>query len=70
MVDPHNPQGDYKFSLTMRLAETYLKAMHNIELTNSPDDPYAMRFGTTLLPRFFPDSGGYVGADGAVTRYF
>lgn len=52
----------YTFSLPLRLAETYLKA-EGIELSNGIRDRSAMRFGSTELPRFFPNSGGYVGAD-------
>ncbi len=63
MADPHNPQGDYKFSLTARLADAYLRATHNLELESIPDDPYGMRFGATHLPRFFPHTGSYVGVD-------
>ncbi len=53
---------DYKFSLSIRLAEAYL-AQENITLENGIKDPEAMRFGDTELPRFLPNSGGYVGAD-------
>ena len=52
----------YVFSLPLRLAETYLKA-GGIELGNGLRDRQAMRFGSTELPRFFPNSGGYVGGD-------
>lgn len=52
----------YAFSLPLRLAETYLKA-EGIELSNGIRDRDAMRFGETELPRFFSNSGGYVGAD-------
>jgi CHASE2 domain-containing sensor protein len=58
------PENDkkYAFSLPLRLAETYLKA-EGIKLSNGIRDPDAMRFGSTELPRFFPNSGGYVGVD-------
>lgn len=58
------PEDDqkYAFSLPLRLAETYLKA-EGIELNNGIRDREAMRFGATELPRFLPNSGGYVGAD-------
>lgn len=52
----------YVFSLPLRLAETYLKA-EGIELSNGIRDPDAMRFGSTELPRFLPNSGGYVQTD-------
>lgn len=55
-------QGDYKFSLSLRLAETYLSSQE-IPLENGIRDPKAMRFGSTELTRFRPNSGGYVGAD-------
>ncbi len=44
------------------MAETYLKA-EGIELGNGINDPQAMRFGATELPRFALHTGGYVGAD-------
>ncbi len=52
----------YAFSLPLRLAETYLKA-DGIELDNGIRDHEAMRFGSIELPRFFSNSGGYVGGD-------
>ncbi|MEG4010540.1 CHASE2 domain-containing protein, partial [Microcoleus sp. Pol11C1] len=52
----------YAFSLPLRLAETYLKA-EGIELSNGIRDREAMRFGSTEIPRFFSNSGGYAGAD-------
>lgn len=52
----------YVFSLPLRLAEAYLKA-EGIELSNGIRDREAMRFGSTELPRFFPNSGGYVRTD-------
>ncbi|MBF2019983.1 MAG: CHASE2 domain-containing protein [Hydrococcus sp. C42_A2020_068] len=55
------PQG-YKFSLSLRLAETYL-ARDGVSLENGIRDLQAMRFGTTEIPRFFSDTGGYVGTD-------
>lgn len=60
----NRPENDkeYAFSLPLRLAETYLKAQ-GIKLSNGIRDREAMRFGLTELPRFFPYSGGYVGAD-------
>ena len=60
----NRPENDkkYAFSLPLRLAETYLKA-EGIKLSNGIRDRQAMRFGSTELPRFFPNSGGYVGAD-------
>lgn len=60
----NRPENDkkYAFSLPLRLAETYLKA-EGIKLSNGIRDREAMRFGSTELPRFFPNSGGYAGAD-------
>ncbi len=52
----------YVFSLPLRLAETYLKA-EGIELSKGIRDREAMRFGSTELPRFFSNSGGYVRTD-------
>ncbi|MEP1061214.1 MULTISPECIES: sensor histidine kinase [Cyanophyceae] len=52
----------YALSLPLRLAETYLK-VEGMELTNGIHDREAMRFGSTELPRFSLNPGGYVGAD-------
>ncbi|MDM9382735.1 CHASE2 domain-containing protein [Chlorogloeopsis sp. ULAP01] len=55
------PQG-YKFSLSLCLAKAYL-AYEGLSLENGIRDPDAMRFGKTELPRFFPNSGGYIRSD-------
>ncbi|MEQ8755909.1 MAG: CHASE2 domain-containing protein [Coleofasciculus sp. G1-WW12-02] len=60
LVTPTSP--GYQFSLSLRLAETYLIA-EGISLENDIHDPHAIRFGSTELPRFLPNSGGYVGID-------
>lgn len=56
-----SPKG-YRFSLSLRLAESYL-AGEGIILENGIRDRNAMRFGETELPRMRPNSGGYVRAD-------
>lgn len=54
---------EYKFSLSLRLAEIYL-SRESITLENGIHDPSSMKFGsTTELPRFLPNTGGYVGTD-------
>ncbi|MDJ0772074.1 MAG: CHASE2 domain-containing protein [Mastigocoleus sp. MO_167.B18] len=58
--NPNNK--DYKFSLPLRLAKTYLDSK-NITLKNGTSDRHAMRFGKTELTRFLSNTGGYVGAD-------
>lgn len=55
-------QGKWKFSFPLKLAESYLK-IQNISLENVENDDYGMRFGTTILPRFRSNSGGYVKTD-------
>lgn len=52
----------YKFYLALQLAKTYLAA-ENISLENGIRDRQTMRFGTTELPRFDSNFGGYVGED-------
>lgn len=52
----------YKFYLSLRLVEAYLSA-EGITLENGIRDRNAMRFGETELPRFLPNSRGYVRAD-------
>jgi CHASE2 domain-containing sensor protein len=56
------PSGEYRFSLTLRLAERYL-ALQGKMLENGKRDPIAFRWDDTELPRFHPNSGGYVRAD-------
>lgn len=60
-AQPDNPE-EFRFSLAIRLAELYLK-QQNIVLKNGDRDPLAMQLGTTELPRFLPNSGGYVNAN-------
>lgn len=55
-------QGGYRFSLSIRLAASYLKTQ-GLTLDNGVRDPDAMRFGTTELTRFDPNAGGYIQAD-------
>ena len=64
ILGTYRPEDDkkYVFSLPLRLAETYLKA-EGIKLDNGIRDREAIMFGSTELPRFFSNSGGYVGAD-------
>ena len=57
-----NPQGEFKFSLPILLAETYLKPKGYI-LENVPDDEWGMAFNATELTRFQPNSGGYIRAN-------
>ena len=54
-----NVEKDYKKSLVLRLAEKYF-ADRGIELENGKRDRYAMAFNEVELPRFFPNTGGYV----------
>jgi len=54
-----NEQQEYKFSLPLKLAETYLAA-EDITLKNGIHNPAAMRFDSTELPRMSPNDGGYV----------
>jgi CHASE2 domain-containing sensor protein len=58
---PTKKQG-YKFSLTLRLAEEYLKA-ENISIEHIIDNGSALRLKGQNVPRFFPNSGGYVNTD-------
>lgn len=52
----------FKFSLALRLSKAYL-ATKGFALENGIRDRNAMRFGKTELPRFNPNSGGYVRTD-------
>ncbi|MDY6938343.1 MAG: CHASE2 domain-containing protein [Cyanobacteriota bacterium] len=53
---------EYKFSLSLRLAEVYL-ARKGLMLDNGVRDPSAMQFGEVELPRLYPHSGAYMGVD-------
>jgi CHASE2 domain-containing sensor protein len=55
-------QGDYRLSLSIRLAEGYLKTK-GLTLETGIRERAAMRFGTVELPPFHPNSGGYINED-------
>ncbi|HBW33071.1 CHASE2 domain-containing protein [Nostoc sp. PCC 7120 = FACHB-418] len=57
-----NREREWKFSFPIKLAETYLKTQ-GIPPGNVDNDTYNIKFGATELPRFQPNSGGYVQAD-------
>lgn len=59
-----NPQGEFHFSLAVRLAETYL-ATYGVTLENGLRDRDALMFGSKELERFQSNTGGYIGADAA-----
>ncbi|ARV61039.1 histidine kinase [Nostocales cyanobacterium HT-58-2] len=50
---------EYKSSLSLSLATAYL-AREGITIENGIRDPAAIRFKNTELPRFLPNTGGYV----------
>ncbi|NJM99944.1 MAG: CHASE2 domain-containing protein, partial [Phormidesmis sp. RL_2_1] len=54
--------GNYRFSLTLQIAQAYLAA-DDITLENGIRDPETMRFGDTEIPRFYPNTGAYVRTD-------
>ncbi|MEO0536706.1 MAG: CHASE2 domain-containing protein [Cyanobacteria bacterium P01_A01_bin.123] len=54
--------GEYRFSLTIRVVEEYLRH-EQISLDNGIRDPSAMRFGETELTPFSSNTGGYVRTD-------
>jgi CHASE2 domain-containing sensor protein len=58
----HNPQQEYRFSFTIRLAERYLAA-RGIKLGTGIRDREAMRFDSIELTRVQSNSGGHVRAD-------
>jgi CHASE2 domain-containing sensor protein/two-component sensor histidine kinase len=62
LLGSSDPEGEYRFSFTIRVAETYL-ATKNMALENGIRDIDAMRFDSTELTRFIPNSGGYVKSD-------
>ncbi len=56
LLGTYDAKQNYRFSLTIKLAETYL-ATQGISLENGIRDPGAMRFGNTELTRFRSNSG-------------
>lgn len=54
--------GNYQFSLTIRLAQLYLEP-EGIFLDNGLRNPEAMRFGSAELTPFSTNEGGYIRAD-------
>jgi CHASE2 domain-containing sensor protein len=62
LLGASSPEGEYKFSFTIRLAQAYLST-HHLSLENGILNPEAMRFGSTELTQFQPNYGGYIGAD-------
>ena len=53
---------ELKFSLSIKLAEKYLKTK-GYTLDNVSEDPETMQFNGVELTRFIPNSGGYINAD-------
>ena len=64
LISTSDPQGEFRFSLTILLAQSYLKTK-GYSLENVPDDEWAMAFNSTELTRFKPNTGGYIRADAA-----
>ena len=64
LISTSDPQGEFRFSLTILLAQTYLKTK-GYSLENVPDDEWAMAFNSTELTRFHTHTGGYIRADAA-----
>lgn len=62
LISTSDPQGEFRFSLPMLLAQTYLKP-RGYSLANVPDDEWAVAFNSVELTRFQPNSGGYIRAD-------
>ena len=62
LLTTSDAQGEFKFSLSILLAQTYLKP-RGYTLENVPGDEWAMAFNSEELTRFQPNSGGYVRAD-------
>lgn len=69
LLGTHIDNGDYRFSLTIRLAERYL-TRKGIRLESGVRDPINMRFGTVELQHLSPNSGSYVGEDTGGNQIF
>ncbi|WP_199307562.1 CHASE2 domain-containing protein [Leptolyngbya sp. FACHB-8] len=57
-----NQQKEYRFSFSIRLVDQYL-APQGLGLRNGERDSKAMQFGNVEIPRFQPNTGGYVRTD-------
>lgn len=62
LLGTFNASGEFRFSLTIRLAERYLAAK-GLPLDNGLRDPDAMRFGAAELPRVQSQTGSYANVD-------
>ncbi len=62
LLGTYTASEDYRFAFPVRLAATYLIA-EDKTVRNGQQDPLAMQFGDTELPRLRPHTGGYVRAD-------
>lgn len=62
LLGTSDAQKQFHFSIAMRLAEHYLNA-YGLALQNGDRDPGAMKFGPVEIPRFHPNTGGYIRAD-------
>ena len=67
LLGDFDDDGNYRFSLTIRMAEKYLAA-DGFTLENGVKDPDTMQFGDVEIPRFFTNTGGYVQADDGGTQ--
>lgn len=57
-----NYAGELKYSLPLRLAQTYLRS-EGIDLNHGSNSYDPIYFGSRRLPRLLPNSGGYVETD-------
>jgi CHASE2 domain-containing sensor protein len=62
LLGASNPQKQYRFSLAIQLARSYLSSQ-GIKLENGIRDRTAMRFGQAELARLESNSGGYINTD-------
>ena len=67
LLGTSNLQNQWRLSLSLRLAETYLAAQ-GISLENVDGDFYGMRFNSTEITRIQPDSGSYGQEDAGGTQ--
>lgn len=57
-----NYAGELKYSLPLRLAQTYLRS-EGFSFTHGSNSYDPILFGSHRLPRLLPNSGGYIGVD-------
>ena len=68
LLGTSNLQNQWRFSFSLKLAETYLASQKKISLENVNGDSYGMRFNSTEITQIKPDGGSYRQEDAGGTQ--